>query len=490
MNKLISHIQLISLCILSGSLTGHEPEEKPFDIIIPSYNNKNWYEQNLSSIFTQKYSNFRVIYVDDCSTDGTADLAEAYAKSTGFQDKLTIVRNKKNIRALANIYKSIINMCPDDHIILIIDGDDWLTNDHVLSTINEAYRDPNIWLTYGSYIDVAENQLCCGAPCHAITANDINTRSRNMAAISADDMNQNSGNIAVFRAGWMPGHPRTFFAWLFKCIMLKDLFSQGLVALSAYDISIGWPLFEMAQNHFRFIPQILYGHNVNTPLSDDKVNHYLQKCVMYDMEAKKSYKPLDTQPEKKLTTPQVSLFMFATENAVQQEKILQSISTFTPEIKSVYFIKDEKMLLKQNQTNCKKEELSLSEINYEIANSPNNYILFGIGDIYFDKSVELAKKVQLLETTKAYNYSLLRYTNKSDVLSHMSLRYTPLDSCNAYQLNYGSGILANPLDTAMTLYRKKDALVLLTNAQTTNATLLLQSLECGSTNLSYEVGLF
>ena len=47
-------------------------------IVIASYNNERWVEENLKSVFMQDYSNYRVIYIDDASTDGTADLAEPY----------------------------------------------------------------------------------------------------------------------------------------------------------------------------------------------------------------------------------------------------------------------------------------------------------------------------------------------------------------------------------------------------------------------------
>ena len=52
-------------------------EHKPFVVIVPSYNNSEWVERNLRSIFEQKYDNFRVIYIDDASTDGTWDWPNA-----------------------------------------------------------------------------------------------------------------------------------------------------------------------------------------------------------------------------------------------------------------------------------------------------------------------------------------------------------------------------------------------------------------------------
>ena len=47
-----------------------------FVIVIPSYNNAQWYKRNLDSVFAQTYKNFSVIYLDDCSPDGTGQLVK------------------------------------------------------------------------------------------------------------------------------------------------------------------------------------------------------------------------------------------------------------------------------------------------------------------------------------------------------------------------------------------------------------------------------
>ena len=42
--------------------------------------------------------------------------------------------------------------------IIIIDGDDWLAHEHVFETINTAYQDENIWLTYGQFWYLKKNK--------------------------------------------------------------------------------------------------------------------------------------------------------------------------------------------------------------------------------------------------------------------------------------------------------------------------------------------
>ncbi len=106
-------------------------QEKPLVVVIPSYNNAQWYERNLSSIFAQKYTNYRVVYVDDCSTDNTYELVNTYVKENGYQNKTTLIKNTKNKGALANLYDAI-HSCDDSEIILMVDGDDWLKDERFL----------------------------------------------------------------------------------------------------------------------------------------------------------------------------------------------------------------------------------------------------------------------------------------------------------------------------------------------------------------------
>src|SRR5437868_3721405 len=91
--KLLQKILVVFLLISTPFLVGVEDNdecletvvaqeiqypEKNMVIIIPSYNNCKWYERNLQSALSQNYTNFRVIYTDDCSTDGTGGLVEQY----------------------------------------------------------------------------------------------------------------------------------------------------------------------------------------------------------------------------------------------------------------------------------------------------------------------------------------------------------------------------------------------------------------------------
>ena len=54
----------------------------PICVVVPSYNNadKRRYFHNINSILQQDYENYRVIFIDDASDDGTGELMKQYAK--------------------------------------------------------------------------------------------------------------------------------------------------------------------------------------------------------------------------------------------------------------------------------------------------------------------------------------------------------------------------------------------------------------------------
>jgi glycosyltransferase involved in cell wall biosynthesis len=227
--------------------------ERSIVIVIASYNNKNWYKKNLDSIFVQRYKNYRIIYIDDNSPDGTGKLVEKYILEKRQTLHTTLICNEKRQGALANLYYAI-HSCNDRDIIVTLDGDDWFAHDRVLKIINEVYTDSNVWLTYGQFKIYPEgNQGFCSP------------------------IPQNILQRREFRkVKWCISHLRTFYAGLFKKIKIEDLLYEGKFFSVSWDRAIMFPMIEMAHNHFKFIPDILYIYNNANPINDHKTSRQMQ----------------------------------------------------------------------------------------------------------------------------------------------------------------------------------------------------------------------
>lgn len=243
-------------CIISyvPRTFGLDLEEKKIVIVVCSYNNNRYYKWNLDSLLTQKYSNFTIMYVNDCSNDGTYEGVQEYIKTYDIDHRIRLIHNEKREMALSNLYKAI-HMCDDTDLIVIVDGDDRLHHDQVLAYINKVYQDPNVWLTYGQFV---EYPLLIKGFCIAYPA-DIVEKKR----------------FRYFTE--TPSHLRTFYAGLFKKIRKEDLMFQDEFFPICYDLAIMFPMLEMAGKNFRFIEDILLEYNGENPINDHKLAKKLQR---------------------------------------------------------------------------------------------------------------------------------------------------------------------------------------------------------------------
>lgn len=245
--------------------------ERPLVIVIASYNNTDWFKQNLDSVFMQKYTNYRVIYIDACSTDGTYDLVNAYINVHGFGHKFNLIRNETRACALENQYNAI-HSCQDQEIILILDGDDWFAHENVFSCINRAYEDVNVWITYGQFQFYPTNEIgfCRMMPAEVVEHNSYRSYPH------------------------FPSHLRTFYAGLFKKIKKEDLCIDGKFFPMTGDMAAMIPMMEMAGNRFKAISDVLYIYNDINPISDHRVKRELQKELDDYIRRQPAYARLDS----------------------------------------------------------------------------------------------------------------------------------------------------------------------------------------------------
>lgn len=242
---------------------------KSFVIITASYKNAEWYKRNLDSLFNQKYENYRIIYIDDASPDGTGALVQDYIHECDQEKRVTLICNKERLGAVANIYNAA-HMCKPDEIILIVDGDDWLAHDNVLNKLNEIYQDSNVWATYGQFMWFPFGLEGFAYP------------------TSADVIENNN-----FRgAAWNITHLRTYYAAVYQQIKKEDLLYEGRFYPMTGDLAVMYPIMEMCGAHTAFVPDIIYIYNAENSMNDNKVNIELQGKCGHHILCRAPYQPL------------------------------------------------------------------------------------------------------------------------------------------------------------------------------------------------------
>ncbi len=218
-----------------------------FVVVVPSYNNEQWCKKNLDSIFSQEYDNYRVIYIDDCSTDANAQLVKRYIVDHNLSERVMFICNKQRRGALFNTWQAALQ-CDDHEVVMILDGDDWFACKDAMQIVDQEYQKGAL-ITFGQFkrYPTGQKGYCRAFPRGIIT------------------------HSAYREYDWLSGALRTFRADLFKSIALKDLLYKGDFFFAAGDLAYMFPMLEMAHGKISYIDDQIYIYNNATPNNDHKV---------------------------------------------------------------------------------------------------------------------------------------------------------------------------------------------------------------------------
>ncbi|RYE14457.1 MAG: glycosyltransferase, partial [Rickettsiales bacterium] len=217
----------------------------PMCVVVPSYNNINYYEKNLNSIFCQKYKNYRIIYADDQSTDGTYQAVKNYIIDKKMSERCSVYRQNSHNAQCCGRYMCYI-LIDDDEIVCNVDGDDWMydRNDSYqyngFNYIESAYKKGAL-STYGCFYKSSGPQWM----------------ETTMVYPQSIIENKEYRNYK-----FLCKHLRTGYAGLYKNIWIKDLLDESFKFLHmCTDISTQYSVLEMAGNRHTNICKPTYIYN-------------------------------------------------------------------------------------------------------------------------------------------------------------------------------------------------------------------------------------
>jgi glycosyltransferase involved in cell wall biosynthesis/SAM-dependent methyltransferase len=131
---------------LTWKVPKYDPNFQPrVSIIVPNYNHAQYLRQRLDSIYTQKYKNFEVILLDDCSTDSSRDILDEYANR--YSNNTTTLYNIKNSGGVFNQWSRGLSMAKGE-LIWIAESDDWCEDNH-LSELVRFFKNEAVMLAFG-----------------------------------------------------------------------------------------------------------------------------------------------------------------------------------------------------------------------------------------------------------------------------------------------------------------------------------------------------
>lgn len=236
--------------------------DQPIVVFSTCVNAEDHIAEHIRSVSGQTERNIHLLTID-APTDLTSKVASQtvdWALETGHyghKNSVTYLDHRRGVVAdrghqMQTMFE-VIGDLPPETIVAWVDGDDWLSRPDALEIIREAYQDPDVWLTWGSF-NYADGRPGWAGDYHIQTK--IHGSFRNEV--------------------WRATHLKTFRAGLFQRIELKSLLEPCdtpnpdlLLALvsgarlprwldRAVDLAVMFPMLEMARERCAFIELPLY----------------------------------------------------------------------------------------------------------------------------------------------------------------------------------------------------------------------------------------
>lgn len=212
-----------------------------FVFLIPAFNCKDSISQTIFSILSQSYKKWRVLLIDDVSTDNTLNIVINLVESLGIREKFNFIRREEKYGEVRNTVEEIEKI-EDDEVIVRLDAGDWLTENDTLFYLNNIYRDH-------------KPAVCWTAQRWAYTTYGI-SKQMNLGP-----------NMSVYEHPWVSSHLKTFRASSLKRVNKKNFFDDdGNWIMIACDQAVFLPMMHLAiknREPLVFLPLVCYHYNID-----------------------------------------------------------------------------------------------------------------------------------------------------------------------------------------------------------------------------------
>lgn len=429
-------------------------EQKSFVFIVTAKDCESYVEKNLRSIYEQTKEDFRVVYIDDNSSDRTYFTAYEVIKKHDRLGRTTLKKNPEEKPIIELLYSTIQNLDNSD-IVIMLDGKDWLAHEKALETYNTYYNDENVWLTYGQYASYPDYERGEARERFLLTKKQIGLRS----------------------SPWIYSQYSTFYAGLFKRIKMRDLLYEGEFFKYRSNRAMMMPMLEMAEDHAVFIPDILYVNNQENSI--EKSHEEIANIRLYSRHIRslKPYQGIQQHPKEEVTVSQeADLFIFSDDRPMQLYSFLETQRKNSNNIYDVYVVYSasdaeyehgydvvkksfpEVCFLRQHPTKSdfKKNVASL------IKKATSAHVIIAEDQMLLKEQLQLEKAISYLEKTGAYGF----YFSLGLNLSQIPEKYFPVEEeAIAWEFREADAEWQQSHSLGMVLHRKDD---LVENIKTIN----------------------
>lgn len=229
------------------------PNNNPplFSVLIANYNNGEYLEKCLQSIFNQTYSNWEIVIVDDASTDQSEVVYEKY----GNHSRITIIRNNKN-RGCGYTKRKCVKHAKGD-ICGFVDPDDGITPDALGIMVKYHLANQNHSIIYSTHY------ICDGS-------------------LQSQKIADYVGQIPIDKKSWTLIRPIISHFATFKKLNYSKTNGISSFYQKAVDKDLYFKLEETGPVLFVDIPLYYYRHHA----SSISLNRHANLAYQYELTAK------------------------------------------------------------------------------------------------------------------------------------------------------------------------------------------------------------
>jgi len=129
-------------------------------IVTPVYNEEQYLAECIESVLAQTYQHWDYTIVDNCSTDGSVEIAQRYAAR---DRRIRIHRNKQFLPVIPNHNSALRQVSPESKYCKVVLGDDWIFPMCLEQMVAVAETHPSIGIV-GAYALEGERVALTGLP--------------------------------------------------------------------------------------------------------------------------------------------------------------------------------------------------------------------------------------------------------------------------------------------------------------------------------------
>ena len=124
-----------------------ESEHPLVSFVTPFYNTEKYLAECIESVLAQSYQNWEYILVNNCSTDGSLEIARRYAAR---DQRIRLTTNSEFVGELKNYNLALRQISPYAKFVKIVQADDWIVPECTQEMVAVAVTDPDIAIV-GTY---------------------------------------------------------------------------------------------------------------------------------------------------------------------------------------------------------------------------------------------------------------------------------------------------------------------------------------------------